>query len=107
MELIDGHVYRHRDTGYVFQATSPEGAPFVWALFRLNIYNRHLVYPIVAGSLIGYLRDEHGLWRALRVGDPKYTDQDKVLSPHPYLDEDILPNLECIASGINEYLRTL
>lgn len=106
MELTDQHMYRDQD-GSIFQAVKHEGSSVALTLFRVNIYNRQLVYPIVAGSLIGYIQDGDGMWHIMRVGDPKYTKQAKVVRPYPSFEDGILPNLECIASGADEYLKTL
>jgi hypothetical protein len=106
VELIKGHIYRDSD-GDVFQATKPENAPFALALFRINIYKGTLLYPIIAGSIAGYVQNDQGLWNVLRVGDPKYTKERMVLRPYPYFESDILPNLQHVAGNLNDYLKGL
>jgi hypothetical protein len=110
MQLVDGHIYT--DGKILYQASAPSGAPFAMALYRLNIYNGMLVYPIVAGSLVGYFLYEHEGefspgqgWYVLRVGDPKYTDEDKVLRPDPYFEIDVLPTLTHVADSLLDYLK--
>ncbi len=53
MELTDQHIYRHRNTGYVFQATHPTAD--VWMMGRIIILDDKLCEP-PAGELLCYFQ---------------------------------------------------
>jgi hypothetical protein len=103
VELVSGHIYS--DGKYTYQAIKPEDDLLLFALYRVNIHNRTLVYPIIADSLVGYVQVDSGHWHQLVVGNLKYSNQRMFLRPCPEFASEVFPTLQHEADSFNDYLN--